>query len=356
MVQSFRGTVERWLETSLVADIYVSAPSINSSSQEAEIDPEVLDRLLNAEGIISATNFRTARVESRVKSRVRSLAGEVPLVALGTDFDTFNRPKRFKVGDPTEIWKEFQEGGTVIVSEPLAYHHSLDIGSILELRTDQGMRDFRVAGIYIDYSSGQGVAMVSRRAYQRFWDDHGVSSLGLYVSPGEDVDAVISHLHQLAGQDQELQIRSNLDLRKNSLEIFDRSFTITSVMRVLAMIVAFVGILSALMALQLERSREIGTLRAIGFTNWQIWRLITAQTGLIGLISGLLSLPMGLALAAGLVFVVNRRSFGWSMDLQLFPMVLFEAVALAVVASLLAGVHPAIKMAMCPPAAALREE
>ena len=122
------------------------------------------------------------------------------------------------------------------------------------------------------------------------------------------------------------------------------------------MIVAFVGVLSALMALQLERSREIGALRAIGFTSWQTWRMITAQTGLMGLISGLLSVPMGLALAAALVFVVNRRSFGWSMDLQLFPLVLVEAIALAVVASLLAGIFPAIKMAMVSPAEALREE
>lgn len=348
MVQSFRGTVERWLETSLVADIYLSAPSVDSSSQGAGIDPEVLNRLLNAGGIIGATNFRTARVESR--------EGTIQLVALGTDFDTFNRPKRFRAGDPAEIWTGFQEGATVIVSEPLAFHYNLDIGSLLELRTGQGMRDFRVAGIYIDYSSGQGVVMVSRPAYLRFWDDQGVSSLGLYVAPGEDVNAVIGQLHQIAGEDQELQIRSNRDLRSNSLEIFDRSFTITAIMRVLAMMVAFVGILSALMALQLERSREMGTLRAIGFTNWQVWRLITAQTGLIGLISGLISVPMGLALAAALVFVVNRRSFGWSMDLQLFPMVLLEAVALALAASLLAGVYPAIKMSTCPPAEALREE
>jgi putative ABC transport system permease protein len=110
------------------------------------------------------------------------------------------------------------------------------------------------------------------------------------------------------------------------------------------------------MALQLERSREMGTLRAIGFTNWQVWRLISAQTGLMGLISGLLSVPMGLALAAALVFVVNRRSFGWSMELQLFPVVLLEGVVLAVAASLLAGVYPAIKMALGPPAEALREE
>jgi putative ABC transport system permease protein len=76
----------------------------------------------------------------------------------------------------------------------------------------------------------------------------------------------------------------------------------------------------------------------------------------MGLIAGLLSIPMGLALAAALIFVVNRRSFGWSMDLHIFPAILIEAVALAIVAALLAGVYPAVRMAMSSPAEALREE
>jgi len=122
------------------------------------------------------------------------------------------------------------------------------------------------------------------------------------------------------------------------------------------MVVAFVGVLGALMALQLERRRELGTLRAIGFTPAQIWGLVTSQTVLMGLIAGLLALPLGMALAAGLIFVVNQRSFGWSMDLQIVPSVLIQAVALAVVAAFLAGVYPAFKMATSTPAAALREE
>jgi len=348
MVQSFRGTVEGWLESSLVADIYLSPSTFRSSDGGATIEPKVLARIVNAEGVARVTNFRTAKVESSVD--------QVQLVALGTDFDTFNRPKRFREGTPAEIWQDFQEGNTVIVSEPLAFHRNLEIGSIMGLRTEHGMRNFEVAGIYIDYSSGQGVVMVSRSAYRRFWDDDGVSSLGIYVLPGEDAEVVISNLHRLAGEDQELQIRSNRDLRRDSLEIFDRSFKVTSIMRVLSMIVAFAGVLGALMALELERSREVGTLRAIGFTRWGAWRLITAQTGLIGLIAGVFAVPMGLALAAALVFVVNRRSFGWSMDLQVYPLVLLEALALAVVASVLAGIYPAIKMARWSPAEALREE
>ena len=348
MVQSFKGTVERWLETSLGADIYVSPPSPLRSRVEATLSPAVVDRLLAAPGIVGASTFRSTQVGSS--------EGRTQLVALGTEFETFNRPNRFKAGNPSEIWEGFQSGEAVIVSEPYAFHHELALGSTVRLQTEYGERSFAVAGIYFDYSSGSGVVMVSRDAYERFWSDDGISSLGLYIAPGNDVDRVIEQLYKVAGQDQDLRMRSNQELRKASLEVFDRSFTITSVIKVLAMIVAFVAVLGALMALQLERRRELGTLRAIGFTPAQIWRLVTSQTGLMGLMAGLLALPLGMALAVGLIFVVNRRSFGWSMDLQIVPSVLIEAVVLSIVAALLAGIYPAIKMARSTPAEALREE
>ena len=348
MVHSFKGTVERWLETSLGSDIYVSPPSPLRSRVEATLSPAVVDRLLAVPGIVGASTFRSAEVESS--------NGKTQLMALGTDFETFNRPNRFKEGNPSEIWEGFQSGEAVLVSEPYAFHNQLTLGSTVKLLTVYGQRSFAVAGIYFDYSSGRGVVMVSRNAYQRFWNDDGISSLGLNIASGSDAGRVIEELYLAAGQDQDLRIRSNRDLRKASLEVFDRSFTITSVIKVLAMVVAFVGVLGALMALQLERRRELGTLRAIGFTPAQIWGLVTFQTVLMGLIAGLFALPLGIALAAGLTFVVNQRSFGWSMDLQLVPSVLLQAVALAVLAAFLAGIYPAIKMARSTPAEALREE
>lgn len=348
MVQSFRGTVEQWLDTTLAADIYVSPPSLISSQVRGSVKPDVLDRLVSSPGIETYTTFRGVQVDSSL--------GSVRLVALDTDLPTFNKPRRFKQGDPKEVWEDFQRGDTVIISEPLAYHHRIGVGSIVTLSTNQGDRQFRVAGIYFDYSSSQGVVMMARAVYDKLWSDRGVSSISIYASPGEDVGHMISNLRLAAKGQQELRIRSNAHLREASLQVFDRSFAITSVMRVLAVIVAFVGVLSALMAMQLERRRELGTLRALGFTQRQVWALITSQTGLMGLIAGVLSLPIGLALASGLIYVVNKRSFGWSMEMQLIPEVLVQAVALSLVAAVLAGIYPAIRMAMSSTAESLREE
>ena len=254
------------------------------------------------------------------------------------------------------IWPAFEDGQAVIISEPYAYHHELQVEDCVRLRTERGEHAFPVAGIFTDYGSDQGLVMLSRQTYEQFWDDRGISSLGLYVTPERNVAAMVASLRGLVDAEQEVLIGSNRALREASLDIFDRTFTITSVLHVLTTAVAFVGVLSALMALQLERERELGVLRAIGFTPRQVWGLITAQTGLMGLVAGLLALPVGMMLASVLVFVINRRSFGWTLQLEIVPNMLLEAVCLALLAALLAGLYPACKMARTSPALALREE
>jgi putative ABC transport system permease protein len=166
----------------------------------------------------------------------------------------------------------------------------------------------------------------------------------------------VQELRVLAGSEQLLDIRSNRALRETSLEIFDRTFAITGVLQLLATIVAFVGILAALMALQLERARELGVLRANGLTPGQLWGLVLGQTGLMGLAAGALAAPVGVMMAAVLVYVINKRSFGWTLLFNLDGTLFAQAMLVAVTAALLAGLYPAWRMGRTPPALALREE
>jgi putative ABC transport system permease protein len=243
------------------------------------------------------------------------------------------------------------------VSEPFAYRFDVPAsGGSVTLQTDQGPQSFPVAGIFFDYSSDQGVVVMPLAVYQQYWNDQAISSVSLFVAPGADVDAAVEQLRvQVAGQ-QDVLIRSNRGLRETTLEIFDRTFAITSVLQLLATVVAFIGILSALMALQLERARELGVLRANGLTPRQLWGVVLGQTGLMGLTAGLLALPVGALVATVLVFVINRRSFGWTLQMLLPPGVFVQAIVLALIAALLAGIYPAIRMARTSPALALREE
>ena len=154
----------------------------------------------------------------------------------------------------------------------------------------------------------------------------------------------------------DLLVRTNRALREKSIEIFDRTFLIANVLQLLAIAVAFIGVLSALMAIQLERSRELAILCACGFTPRQIGSLVMLQSAVAGLCAGILSLPLGSVLAWTLIHIINQRSFGWTLRFELDASVFAEAVALALIAAVVAGVYPALKLAAKPLAAALREE
>ena len=194
-----------------------------------------------------------------------------------------------------------------------------------------------MAGVYYDFSSEQGVLFLDRDLYRRLWQDDQLTAISLHASAGTDLDHLEKAVRTSLGPGARAQVVSNHELRQRSLEVFDRTFAVTSVLRTLAVVVAFVGVLSALMALQLERIREFGVLRACGLTPGQLWRLVTQQTGLIGLAAGLLSLPVGIVMAAIMIFIINRRSFGWSLQMEIAPISLVQAVSIAMVAALLAG-------------------
>ena len=151
-------------------------------------------------------------------------------------------------------------------------------------------------------------------------------------------------------------VRSNREIRDISLQIFDQTFAITDVLRLLAILVAFIGILSALMSLQLERARELAILRASGMTPGEVVFMVIAQTGLMGVFAGILAIPLGLMMSTILIDVINLHSFGWSIQPILPLNVLIEAWLLSLGAAILAGCYPAIRAARISPAQALREE
>ena len=194
------------------------------------------------------------------------------------------------------------------------------------------------------------------RTGTRHWDDDSAMSLMVSLQRGADARRIAKSFNAglLAGSG--LQARSNRSLRQQSMAIFDRTFAITEVLRLLTILIATTGILAALMAIQLERGREFAVLRANGLTPGGLGGLVLTESGLMGLISGVLAIPLGLVMAVVLIDVINRRSFGWSMELLLEPRYLAGALLLGLLAGLLAGVYPAWRMARIAPASALRDE
>ncbi len=352
MVGSFRQTVVSWLEQSLVADIYVAAPSNTSNRVDTTLDPAVLAAFRSAPGVAAVTVFRNVQVDTSI--------GPVSMVSIDAPGGVGREALRFQAGGDPATWQAY-ETGAILISEPLAYRLDLGIGDTLALRTDRGERTFPIAGVYYDYTSDRGVIRIDAATFRTYWDDPAISSFALFAAPATDVDALVAELQARANtlssaETALLTIGSNRALREGTLAIFDRTFAITAVLQLLATIVAFIGILSSLMALQLERARELAMLRANGLTPGQVWGMVLTQTSLMGLTAGLLAAPLGLVLALVLIYVINRRSFGWTLDLAIDPALFGQALLVALVAALLAGIYPAFKMSRTNPALALREE
>ena len=224
------------------------------------------------------------------------------------------------------------------------------------LETAVGRRALPVLAVFYDYSSDQGTVMIGQALYRELWQDDSVSSMGLFLQPGVDVDGVVAQMETAVSGRQDVLIQSNRALRAGSLEIFDRTFAITAALRLLAIVVAFIGVLSALMSLQLERSRELGVLRATGMTTRQLWGLTFLETGLMGGVAGLLAVPVGYVLAWILIYVINVRSFGWTLQMQLEPAYFLQGFVVAIVAALLAAIYPSLRLSGMVVATAVREE
>ena len=210
------------------------------------------------------------------------------------------------------------------------------------MQTDRGETiNLKIAGVYQDYSATQGMVVLPRRIYEQYWFDRGISTIGLMLRQDANAAALSRQLETwAAASNQAVLVRSNKTIRDFSLQVFDRTFAITNVLRVLVVLVAFIGVFSALMALFLEKGREYSILRATGLTPRQLRRLVVLQSALIGLLAGLLSLPLGWIMSDILIEVINQRSFGWTMQSYFFASLPFQALGLSVIAALLAGVYP----------------
>ena len=180
--------------------------------------------------------------------------------------------------------------------------------------------------------------------------------MGVYLHEPGVLQRTMDDIHAHTAPLQQLRLRSNRDLRESSLAVFDRTFEITRVLRWLTLIVAVLAILTALSAVQLERRRELALLRSIGLTSRQLAGVMFTQTALLGFFAGLLALPAGVALSTLLVHVINRRAFGWSMDLIIAVAPLGEALVMATVVALIAGSVPVWHALRDSPALALRSE
>lgn len=383
MTASFRQSVVTWVDDNIGGDIHIRS----ADRRVPSLDPMFVKQVLDLPEVVKATTYSMHRIFS-------DRSGEVHLFSYKTDYS-----KREWVWTAEDHEKHFKAGG-IYVSEIFAQRHEIshETGSQAMLSTNKGEQAFPVVGIFRDFFMGGGRIIVSRETMKSYWGFDDITSMQLFLTPealsmgpfvykgdnekengeanevtqkdGIDrtmyrVRALMGEMKSMASSKQAstrtltlspIEMRRGDTIKEGVLAVFDQTFMITTALQLLTAIVALTGIVNSVMALLLERVREIGILRACGAEVRQVIKLLLMECGVCGFLSGLFAIPLGGFISWVLIDVINRRSFGWSYDLVFQGDMGMKALFWAVIAALIAAAIPAGRMGRRNIAAALRME
>ena len=335
MVMGFRVAVDDWIDRLLRASVYLTVDA-------GVIDQRVVDAVASSAKVVAISSAR--RIE--LADGHILVAYDLPEPAWG-GFD-------WVAGDQPLAREAFIAGTGVLITEPLARHRQLDLGQTIKLSTPAGAQSFAIAGIFRDYSSEQGFVAINGPTYRQIWDDPVRDSLGLY--PATDVSLADLHrsiaaIEGLAGRER---LTTREEIRSETLAVFDRTFRITTALAVLVGLIAAVCLLSALLAMVLERQRDYATLRALGLPAHRLFMLVLVQTGALALTALLLATPLATLIHGLLSLTVQPRAFGWSVPVVWAWQPVLALVPVVIVVALVAGLAPARRLALTPPSRLLR--
>jgi putative ABC transport system permease protein len=349
LIGSFRETVGYWIDQTLKADIYAKSVTRTTTTSEGEVPRESLD-LLRSDPDVAAIDTFTA-LSATYNGSLITVGGGDFQVLLDHGRLAYKSPS-----DAVERVRQAIDQDVVVVSESFSLLFRKQPGDMVELPTRTGSHKFEVAAVYYDYSNNRGVAVMDRNTFGRYYPDLQPSSLSIYLRPGVDPERAAERLSETLGSRFQLQFTTNGSVRREVVRIFDSTFTITYALEAIAIIVAALGVISTLITLIIERRRELAILSFIGATRAQLRRVIVGEALLIGGVSQVIGVFIGLMLSLVLIYVINVQSFGWTIQFHL-PwkfLVLSTVLLLAVTAA--AALYPATSVVRMKVANVAREE
>ena len=333
MVGSFRQTVVTWMDAELPADLYLRPAGSPAPDHHPTISPELSDIIGKLPGILAVQRLRAYEISYQ---GMPATLGSIDL-----ENHQIYRASDFLSGRSTEsVLAELRGANSVIVSEPFTYKHHVKRGNTLQIALGESRETFRIADVYYDYASERGVILMDRNVMLKYLPDPAPSNLAVFVAQGASVADVRREI-ETAAAGYRILIFANGDLRAQAVQIFDRTFAITYALEAVAVLVAVLGVAGALLALVIDRRRELGLLRYLGASSEQLRKLILAEAGLLGVLASISGVVLGFFLSLILIFVINKQSFGWTIRLHFPVAILLSAIAVVCVATLLAGYYPA---------------
>jgi len=348
MVGSFRETVIVWLNTQLRADLYVAPAARAGAGEHPALSADVPAVVSSLPGVEAVDVFHALEFEYGGQ-RASLGAGDSEIVR------RYGR-LRFLPGEDREtILRSLPGQDRVIVSEPFANKHGMRAGAVLALPLGDRVVKVTVAGIYYDYSTERGWVIFDNSTLAKYLPHQPPTNLAIYVRKEADAAQVRRAVEARLAK-YRVVVAPNRALRQNAVVVFDRTFAITYALEGVAIAVAMLGAANSLLAMVLDRRREFALLRYLGAAPAQVRRMILLEAGFLGVAANVLGLALGFVLSLVLIYVINKQSFGWTIQFHPPLALLAGASLLVLVTTVVAGIFPARAAARLNPIEVIHEE
>jgi len=304
MVYSFRASFEQWLGKLLPADLQMREPLGNDTAYWSPADQA---RLAAVPGV--------ARIEFRRTRQLLLDAAHPPVTLIARN------STGAQIADALPLLRRMQSPlpeGTepAWISEALGDLYGYKLGDTLALPLGGRTRRFTITGIWRDYARAFGAIVITRTAYVEATGDSSANEGAVWLD-GRNTAAAEAALRGCFARPDALEILTSTALRERSLGLFDRAFAITYALEAVAVIIGLVGVSLAASSTALARRAEFGMLRHIGMLRRQVIGMVASEGAVMSLFGVVYGLILGGMLSLVLVYVVNRQSFNWSIDLAL---------------------------------------
>ena len=348
MVGSFRETVWLWMDSELKADFYLRPAGSSGADRHATLRPDIADDIEHLPGVKFVDRFRAYPI---------TYQGLPATLAGGESSKVVNSAStRFLPGENHDsILSTLPTGDYAVVSEPFANKHNVHVGSILSIPLSGAIPEFKVLGIYYDYSTERGFVVLDRRTLLKYLPDPAESNLAVYLKRGADAREVRRDIDTIIAR-RAILVSPNSRLRRAAINIFDRTFRITYALEAVAIFVAVMGIAGSLLAMVIDRRREFALLRFLGAGQSQVRNIILCEAGLLALLANAIGLVLGTLLSLILIFVINKQSFGWTIQFHWPVALLLIALTGIYLATVVAGLYPSRTATQLEPIEVIHEE
>lgn len=334
-VGSFQRSSSSWIDQSVPADLFITSSAKLGGARNMPMKPELGDELARLEGVVHV---------DRVRIYPQDLLGlRILIISLTPEiYDTRGRLEVLEGQRPTP---ELRRRGWVTISQNLSRRRNLHPGDSFQMSTPTGVRTYRVAAVVVEYTSDQGTVFIDRQVFVDHFGDDRVDTFELYLQDPKYLEPVRREVTARFGQRYNLYVLSNRELRQEAHQLIDSAFSVTYAMEMVAVVLALLGVVNTLLAAVLDRTREIGLLRAVGASRRHVIRLFAGEAGLIGLSGGLIGAVAGTVMGLIVNRVIGTQSTGWTIPYRFPVETALQMVSAAAACAVLAGLYPADRAA-----------